>query len=123
VPLSNPKIDTVLEPYRNPQLMLAVRCGKCSRLLGSAYPERHLPAVTITRATIPDSSHRGSPSPRPWASFELLDGIELCEGGRGRLICHTNCGAFWVTDNVQLVAAFVTAARAGRDELIFGPDL
>lgn len=55
--------------------------------------------------------------PRPKMAVEgLVD-------NRKRWRCHPKCGLTWFTTDSQMIVAFVRAARAGRQELVFGDNL
>jgi hypothetical protein len=122
-PIVAPALDSALAPYRNPAVILTVRCGTCDRRLGTARPSPYRPTVTFDRftkgpgpGTLEDST--------PWASGESIGGRELEGGGIWRFTCHPHCNAgsprrYVVTDGA-FVRAFVKAAQAGQDDLVFG---
>ena len=120
VPVFDARLDLALAPYRDPMVMMDLRCT-CGRKFGVVGPDRCLSTVNVTRA-LGRKAHQ-SYAPRPSFRAESVDGLELCEGGTWRFFCHPRCKSRWDVNNTQLVEAFVRAAEAGRRELVFGKDL
>ena len=126
-PIHDLELIAALDPYRDPALVMTVRCGECRNRLGTVAPMApyfDLPSfVNYQRGT--RRQHRpGSATPRPWIEVAFIG--EWYEGGKMVIRCHKTCPAHdqpWTIDNRQLVLAFARKAAAGGDELVLGQDV
>lgn len=96
-----------------------LHCGRCGRVVARLYAGAEMgtewPSVT------PSGGHSGNgpngPSERKVTSQSQGKGLE----NRFRLACHPKrCGAVHVVRVERLTLAFISAARAGRRDLVVG---
>jgi hypothetical protein len=123
-PIVDAALDRALAPYRDPIVMMPVKCGTCHRTLGIAHPCGQHPTVEFHRSTNTAPNYGVA---RQWVTVELVDGRDLVEGSSIRITCHPKCNRGrprkWVVSNKDFVGSFARAAAAGRRELVFGDNL
>jgi hypothetical protein len=99
---------------------LYLRCGRCNRILDELVAGGMPPTVLSTTTFNPrfDIEADGTVTPRPSRPKITKAGVAGHWRDQAEYRCEASCGARYVTNNRDVVRAFVEAATGGRTELV-----